>query len=125
MIGERMNPQPDADEWKLRLRLAAAYRAIDHFGWSELTANHVTLRVRRNPPEFLINPYGLLYSEITASSLDRVDVDFRLVRALRAADHDVSSVYESAPAATDQAVMRLAANRRRLDRWSGRRVWRS
>ena len=65
----------DAQEWQLRLRLAAAYRAVDHFGWSELTANHITLRVRPDPPEFLINPYGLLYSEITASNLVRIDLD--------------------------------------------------
>lgn len=60
-------------EWALRLRLAAAYRAVDHFGWSELTANHISLRVRDQPSEFLINPYGLLYSEITASNLVRID----------------------------------------------------
>ena len=65
----------DATEWQLRLRLAAAYRAVDHFGWSELTANHISLRVRNDPSEFLINPYGLLYSEITASNLVRIDGD--------------------------------------------------
>jgi len=64
----------DPAEWALRLRLAAAYRAVDHFGWSELTANHISLRVRDQPSEFLINPYGLLYSEITASNLVRIDV---------------------------------------------------
>ena len=63
----------DQTEWQLRLRLAAAYRAVDHFGWSELTANHISLRVRNEPSEFLINPYGLLYSEITASNLVRID----------------------------------------------------
>lgn len=63
----------DAHEWPLRIRLAAAYRAVDHFGWSELTANHISLRVRSEPSEFLINPYGLLYSEITASNLVRID----------------------------------------------------
>ena len=65
----------DATEWALRLRLAAAYRAVDHFGWSELTANHISLRVGNDPPTYLINPYGLLYSEITASNLVRVDSD--------------------------------------------------
>lgn len=63
----------DDQEWALRLRLAAAYRAVDYFGWSELTANHISLRVREKPAEFLINPYGLLYSEITASNLVRID----------------------------------------------------
>ncbi len=65
----------DAREWQLRLRLAAAYRAVDYFGWSELTANHISLRVRDEPAEFLINPYGLLYSEMTASNLVRIDVN--------------------------------------------------
>ena len=64
-----------AAEWALRLRLDAAYRAVDHFGWTELTANHISLRVRDEPAEYLINPYGLLYSEITASNLVRVDAD--------------------------------------------------
>ena len=64
----------DQKEWQLRLRLAAAYRAVEHFGWSELTANHISLRCREEPPEFLINPYGLLYSEITASNLVRIDL---------------------------------------------------
>jgi ribulose-5-phosphate 4-epimerase/fuculose-1-phosphate aldolase len=62
-------------EWNLRLRLAAAYRAVDYLGWSELTANHISLRLQGDPPEFLINPYGLLYSEITASNLVRIDID--------------------------------------------------
>lgn len=65
----------DEREWQLRLRLAAAYRAVDYFGWSELTANHISLRVRDEPAEFLINPYGLLYSEMTASNLVRIDVN--------------------------------------------------
>lgn len=61
-------------ERRQRVRLAAAYRAVDYFGWSELTANHISLRVNADPAEFLINPYGLLYSEITASNLVRIDV---------------------------------------------------
>ncbi len=69
----------DAHEWALRQRLAAAYRAVEHFGWSELTANHISLRVRSEPSEFLINPYGLLYSEITASNLVRIDVEGNVI----------------------------------------------
>jgi ribulose-5-phosphate 4-epimerase/fuculose-1-phosphate aldolase len=71
----------DDREWALRLRLAAAYRAVDHFGWSELTANHISLRVRDQPAEFLINPYGLLYSEITASNLVRIDAEGNVLTA--------------------------------------------
>ena len=71
----------DEREWALRLRLAAAYRAVDHFGWSELTANHISLRVRDEPAEYLINPYGLLYSEMTASNLVRIDASGNVLTA--------------------------------------------
>jgi ribulose-5-phosphate 4-epimerase/fuculose-1-phosphate aldolase len=61
-----------AEEWKARVDLAACYRLFDIFGLSDLTANHISARV---PGEsaFLINPYGMLYEEITASSLIKVD----------------------------------------------------
>lgn len=77
---DEIESQPiDAVEWALRQRLAAAYRAVEHFGWSELTANHISLRVRDQPSEFLINPYGLLYSEITASNLVRIDAEGKVL----------------------------------------------
>ncbi|WP_019450227.1 class II aldolase/adducin family protein [Cupriavidus sp. BIS7] len=61
-----------AEEWKARVDLAACYRLFDIYGLSDLTANHISARV---PGEnaFLINPYGMLYEEITASSLIKVD----------------------------------------------------
>jgi len=57
-----------------RCKLAALYRIIDLFGWSENIYNHVTLRVSHDEAHFLINPFGMLYNEITASSLIKVDV---------------------------------------------------
>ncbi|MCC7426581.1 MAG: class II aldolase/adducin family protein [Alphaproteobacteria bacterium] len=63
-----------AAEREGRLKLAAAYRAFVHFGWDELTANHLTLRLPGENPTFLINPYGLMFSEITAGNLVRVDL---------------------------------------------------
>lgn len=59
-------------EWQARVDLAACYRLFDIYGLSDLTANHISARV---PGEnaFLINPYGMLYEEITASSLIKVD----------------------------------------------------
>lgn len=76
MIGSR---KVDAEEWAARTKLAAAYRAFDHFGWTGLIGNHLTLRISDNPPVFLINPYGLLYTEITASNLIRVDMDGKVL----------------------------------------------
>lgn len=62
-------------EWEARQQLAACYRVFDHLGWTELVYNHITLRVPDDERAFLINPYGLHYSEITASSLIKIDID--------------------------------------------------
>ena len=64
-----------AEEWQARLDLAATYRLVAHHGWTHLINNHVTLRVPGTRDQFLINPYGLLYEQITASSLVKIDVD--------------------------------------------------
>ena len=69
----------DATEWELRVELAAAYRLIEHFGWSELIYGHLTVRLPGEPATFLINPYGLGYDEVTASNLVRIDVDGNIV----------------------------------------------
>jgi ribulose-5-phosphate 4-epimerase/fuculose-1-phosphate aldolase len=58
-----------AEEWQARVDLAACYRLIAHYGMSDLIANHISMRVPGEPHAFLINAYGLLYEEITASSL--------------------------------------------------------
>ena len=64
-----------ASEWEARQQLAACYRIFDHMGWSELIYNHITLRVPDEDSAFLINPFGLLYSEVTASNLVKIDID--------------------------------------------------
>lgn len=64
-----------ATEWEARRQLAACYRIFDHMGWSELIYNHITLRVPGEDKAFLINPFGLLYSEVTASNLVKIDID--------------------------------------------------
>lgn len=64
----------DAQEWELRVQLAAAYRMIDHFGWSELIWTHTTVRVPGPEHHFLINEYGLRFDEICASNLLKVDL---------------------------------------------------
>lgn len=58
----------------MRCKLAALYRIVDLYGWSQNIYNHITLRVNQDQDQFLINPFGMLYSEITASSLVKVDV---------------------------------------------------
>ncbi|MDZ7588665.1 MAG: class II aldolase/adducin family protein [Parasphingorhabdus sp.] len=62
-------------EWAARQRLAACYRIFAHLGWDELIFNHITLKVPGEDDAFLINPYGLHFSEVTASSLVKVDID--------------------------------------------------
>lgn len=94
-------------EWQARMDLAALYRIVDHFRWTDTIYNHISMRV---PGElsFLINPFGLWYNEITASSLVKVDVNgavlddptglginlagFVIHGAVHAARHDVTCV---------------------------------
>jgi ribulose-5-phosphate 4-epimerase/fuculose-1-phosphate aldolase len=64
-----------AAEWEARLELAAAYRMVAHFGWTHLVQNQISLRVPGTDNQFLINPYGFLYEQITASSLSKIDCD--------------------------------------------------
>ena len=62
-------------EWRTRIDLAACYRLVDLFGWSDLINTRITARLPGPEPHFLINPYGLLYEEITASSLVKIDFE--------------------------------------------------
>ncbi|MGJ4904531.1 class II aldolase/adducin family protein [Bradyrhizobium sp. HKCCYLS2058] len=61
-------------EWSQRVNLAAAYRLVALFGWDDLVDTHISARVPGPEHHFLINPYGLLFEEITASSLIKVDL---------------------------------------------------
>ena len=62
-------------EWQTRLDLAACYRLVDLFGWSDLVNTRITARMPGQHDHFLINPYGLLFDEITASSLVKIDAE--------------------------------------------------
>ncbi|CAJ0569974.1 unnamed protein product, partial [Mesorhabditis spiculigera] len=66
-------------EKALRNKLASLYRLVDLFQWSQGIYNHITVRHPENPSEILINPFGLLYHEITASSLIKVDLDGQIL----------------------------------------------
>jgi ribulose-5-phosphate 4-epimerase/fuculose-1-phosphate aldolase len=65
------------EEWQLRCDLAACYRLVAAYGWSDLVFTHVSARIPGPEHHFLINPYGLMFDEITASSLVKVDQDCR------------------------------------------------
>ena len=64
-----------APEWEVRLNLAAAYRLVALYRWDDLVFTHISARVPGPEHHFLINPYGLMFEEITASSLIKVDLD--------------------------------------------------
>jgi ribulose-5-phosphate 4-epimerase/fuculose-1-phosphate aldolase len=76
-----MEPAIDCStqEWAARVDLAAAYRLYAQFGWDDLVFTHISCRVPDEPGHFLINPYGYLFDEITASSLVKVDYHGRKV----------------------------------------------
>ena len=62
-----------AEEWQLRVDLAACYRLVAAYGWSDLVFTHVSARIPGPEHHFLINSYGLMFDEITASSLVKID----------------------------------------------------
>ena len=62
-------------EWQARLDLAACYRIFDLLGWSESIYNHISLKIPDEENTFLINPFGLMYDEVTASNLVKIDVE--------------------------------------------------
>ena len=99
--------QVSAEEWRLRVDLAAAYRLVAMFHWDDLVFTHISARVPGPEHHFLINPYGFMFEEITASSLIKVDAagnkiddtpypvnpaGFTIHSAVHAARHDVGCV---------------------------------
>jgi len=66
--------QVSPEEWQTRIDLAACYRLVADFGWSDLVFTHITARVPGTEDQFLINPYGMMFDEITASSLVKIDI---------------------------------------------------
>ncbi|MEM1299993.1 MAG: class II aldolase/adducin family protein [Pseudomonadota bacterium] len=74
-IQSSIREQVSEAEWQTRVDLAACYRLVDMFGWSDLLGTHISARIPGEEDAFLINPYGLLFDEITASSLVKVDED--------------------------------------------------
>jgi ribulose-5-phosphate 4-epimerase/fuculose-1-phosphate aldolase len=65
--------QVSAAEWQARVDLAACYRLVNHYGWDEMVANHISVAVPGEDGTFLLNPYGLLYDQMTASCFVKVN----------------------------------------------------
>ena len=74
---ERVSPE----EWEARVELACAYRVAGHFGWYSQIFNHISYKIPGNNEEFLLNPFGFLYREITASSLVKIDLEGNILLA--------------------------------------------
>ncbi len=74
-----MKNYEDLSEQELRIQLAASYRLVEQLGWSFLIFGHLTARVPGPEKHFLINPYGLMYDEVTASNLVKIDLEGNIV----------------------------------------------
>ncbi|SRR6266404_4042824 len=71
--------QISKEEWQVRVDLAAAYRLVAHYGWDDLIFTHLSARVPGPEHHFLINPYGMMFEEITASSLVKINLAGEIV----------------------------------------------
>jgi len=86
------------EEWQTRVNLAACYRLISAYGMSDLIYNHISARIPGHGEHYLINPYGMLYDEITASSLVKIDVEgHTLLQPDHGYDVNVAGYYLHAP----------------------------
>jgi ribulose-5-phosphate 4-epimerase/fuculose-1-phosphate aldolase len=77
--GQSIRDKVSAEEWEVRVDLAAFYRIVAMHGFDDLTGTHISAKVPGEPGHFLLNPYGLLFPEITASSLIKVNMDGEVV----------------------------------------------
>lgn len=82
-----VNQQVSEQEWKARVDLAAAYRMVAHYGWDDLIFTHISARVPGPEHHFLINPYGMMFDEVTASSLVKVNLQGEKVME---SDYDIN-----------------------------------
>ena len=79
--------QVSEQEWQMRVDLAACYRIVAHYGWDDLVFTHISARVPGPEHHFLINPYGMMFDEVTASSLVKVDLQGNKVMP---SDYDIN-----------------------------------
>jgi ribulose-5-phosphate 4-epimerase/fuculose-1-phosphate aldolase len=98
------------EEWAVRVDLACAYRMVAHYGWDDLIFTHLSARVPGDEHHFLLNPYNLMFEEVTASSLVKVDEEGNPVEPTRFITNPAGFIIHSAihMAREDaQAVMHL------------------
>ncbi len=88
-VVKSVREQVSAEEWQTRVDLAACYRLTAMYGMTEMIANHISCRVPGSHDHFLINPYGMLYEEIDASCLIKVDLDGKVL--FNASDYAVNA----------------------------------
>jgi ribulose-5-phosphate 4-epimerase/fuculose-1-phosphate aldolase len=74
-FGQRYPDCVGEEEWAARVDLAACYRLVALYGMTDLIYNHISAQVPGHDDQYLINPYGMLYEEITASSLVKIDIE--------------------------------------------------
>lgn len=77
--GSNIRGLVSAEEWRVRMDLAATYRLVADYGWDDLVFTRISARVPGPEHHFLINPYGMMFEEITASSLVKVDLEGKIV----------------------------------------------
>jgi ribulose-5-phosphate 4-epimerase/fuculose-1-phosphate aldolase len=77
---QSMRERVSREEWQTRVDLAACYRLVHHYAMDDLVYNHISARVPGEEGHFLINAYGMMYDEITASSLVKIDFDGKVVQ---------------------------------------------
>src|SRR5271155_3478133 len=88
-VVKSVREQVSPEEWQTRVDLAACYRLTAMYGMTEMIANHISCRVPGTHDHFLINPYGMLYEEIDASCLIKVDLDGKVL--FNASDYGVNA----------------------------------
>ena len=76
---QTVREQVSTEEWQARVDLAAAYRLVALYGWDDLIFTHISARVPGAGHHFLLNPYGMMFDEVTASSLVKIDLDGKKV----------------------------------------------
>ncbi len=84
------------EEWQARVDLAATYRLVAHFGWDDVVYTHITARVPGAKDQFLINPFGTMFGEVTASSLVKIDVAGNVISPREARINPAGFVVHSA-----------------------------
>src|SRR5207245_9571990 len=102
MANSKVRELVSREEWQARVDLAAAYRLVALYGWDDLVFTHISARVPGPEHHFLINPYGWMFEEITASSLVKIDLQgTRLMDSpyeIKPAGFTIHSALHAAPA---------------------------